>query len=132
MLVLYRWWQSWLDYVNQEMLVEPANGSYETAALNSRRRPPAIYNNDLIDDATSEEVSNVEMELHDTLVEGRDYILLPQPVWEKLHGWFVLILFQFIFLEFKLDLGTFQKLLVPVNYRVFCSKVLQYSNFILR
>jgi DUSP domain len=96
--ILNRWWQSWLDYVNQEIPVASMNGSHENSALSIRRRPPAIDNTDLIDDATSEEVSNVEMELHDTLVEGRDYILLPQPVWEKLHGWLVLILFCFIFL----------------------------------
>jgi DUSP domain len=99
MLILNRWWQSWLDYVNQEIPTASANGSHETAALSILRRPLAIDNTDLIDDATSEEVSDVEMELHDTLVEGRDYILLPQPVWEKLHGWLVLILFHFTFLK---------------------------------
>uniref|UniRef100_A0A453HXB3 DUSP domain-containing protein n=1 Tax=Aegilops tauschii subsp. strangulata TaxID=200361 RepID=A0A453HXB3_AEGTS len=35
------------------------------------------------------EVSDMQIELHDTLVEGRDYILLPQQVWEKLHSWYV-------------------------------------------
>ncbi|KAJ3701575.1 hypothetical protein LUZ61_005280 [Rhynchospora tenuis] len=87
-LITQRWWQNWLDYVNQEVPVASANGSHENAASSSNRRPQAIDNTDLINDATSEEVSNVEMELHDTLVEGRDYILLPQPVWEKLHGWY--------------------------------------------
>jgi hypothetical protein len=27
------------------------------------------------------------IELHDTLVEGTDYILLPQEVWNKLYKW---------------------------------------------
>lgn len=62
-------------------------GSHQhDAACPSTKRPSAIDNSDLIYDGSSE-VSNVEIELHDTLVEGRDYILLPQQVWEKLHGW---------------------------------------------
>lgn len=84
-----RWWQCWLDYVNQDMTTTSTNGPshhHELAGLSTPKRPSAIDNSDLISDATSE-LSNVEIELHDTLVEGRDYILLPQPVWEKLHGW---------------------------------------------
>lgn len=62
-------------------------GSYHHESVSSTsRRPAAIDNSDLIDDVVSE-VSNVEIELHETLVEGRDYILLPQQVWEKLYGW---------------------------------------------
>lgn len=82
-----RWWQSWLDYVNQDMASNSANGSHHLdSGCPNTKRPLAIDNSDLIYDASSE-VSNVETELHDTLVEGRDYILLPQQVWEKLNGW---------------------------------------------
>ena len=92
LLWVNRWWQRWLDYVNQDMTSSSVNGSssygshHHDSASSSAKRPSAIDNSDLIYDATSE-VSNVEFELHDTLVEGRDYILLPQQVWEKLHGW---------------------------------------------
>ncbi|KAJ8475633.1 hypothetical protein OPV22_019360 [Ensete ventricosum] len=92
-LITHRWWQRWLDYVNQDMTSSSVNGSssygshHHDSASSSAKRPSAIDNSDLIYDATSE-VSNVEFELHDTLVEGRDYILLPQQVWEKLHGWY--------------------------------------------
>ncbi|KAJ3671901.1 hypothetical protein LUZ60_007980 [Juncus effusus] len=84
-LITHKWWQSWLDYVNQDSSSTSTNGSHE---IGSSRRPSAIDNSNLIDEATSEEVSNVEMELHDTLVEGRDYILLPQQVWEKFQSWY--------------------------------------------
>lgn len=87
-LITHRWWQSWIDYVIQDLANSTNNGSHHHEhGSNVLRRPGAIDNTDLIDD-TASEVSNMEIELHDTLVEGRDYILLPQQVWEKLHGWY--------------------------------------------
>ncbi|URE22780.1 ubiquitin carboxyl-terminal hydrolase [Musa troglodytarum] len=92
-LISQRWWQHWLDYVNQDMTSSSVSGSssygahHHDSASSSAKRPSAIDNSDLIYDATSKG-SNVEIELHDTLVEGRDYILLPQQIWEKLHGWY--------------------------------------------
>ncbi|CAO2144099.1 unnamed protein product [Urochloa humidicola] len=87
-LITTRWWQSWIDYVIQDLSSITSNGSHHhDFGSKTPRRPGAIDNTDLIDDAALE-VSNMEMEIHDTLVEGRDYILLPQPVWEKLHGWY--------------------------------------------
>ena len=50
------------------------------------KRPSVIDNSDLIYDTTSED-STIGIELHDTLVEGRDYILLPQEVWNQLYAW---------------------------------------------
>lgn len=50
------------------------------------KRPSGIDNSDLIDEATSED-SNVGVDLHNTLIEGRDYILLPQEVWKQLYAW---------------------------------------------
>jgi ubiquitin carboxyl-terminal hydrolase 4/11/15 len=84
---LNRWWQSWIDYLIQDLTGATSNG-YHHHEFGSKtpRRPGAIDNTDLIDDA-SFEISNTEIEIHDNLVEGRDYILLPQQVWEKLHGW---------------------------------------------
>jgi ubiquitin carboxyl-terminal hydrolase 4/11/15 len=84
-----RWWQSWIDYVIQDSAGVTSNGSHQHEfASNAPRRPGPIDNLDLLDDVASE-VSSMDIELHDTLVEGRDYILLPQQVWEKLHGWYV-------------------------------------------
>lgn len=87
-LITTRWWQSWIDYVIQDLTSVTSNGSHHHEfGSKTPRRPGAINNTDLIDDAALE-VSNMEIEIHDTLVEGRDYILLPQQVWEKLHGWY--------------------------------------------
>ncbi|KAJ1275321.1 hypothetical protein BS78_05G127000 [Paspalum vaginatum] len=87
-LITTRWWQSWIDYVIQDLTGATSNGSHNNEfGSKTLRRPGAIDNTDLIDDAALE-VSNMEIELHDTLVEGRDYILLPQQVWEKFHGWY--------------------------------------------
>lgn len=82
-----RWWQSWIDYLIQDLTGATSNGSHHHEfGSKTPRRPGAIDNTDLIDDVPLE-VSNMEIEIHDNLVEGRDYILLPQQVWEKLHGW---------------------------------------------
>lgn len=87
-LITNRWWQSWIDYVIQDSAGVTSNGyHHHEFGSNAPRRPGAINNTDLLDDLAYE-VSNMDMELHDTLVEGRDYILLPQQVWEKLHGWY--------------------------------------------
>ena len=50
-------------------------------------RPASIDNSDLVVDVKCED-SNVEPELHDTLMEGRDFILLPQNVWRQFHKWY--------------------------------------------
>ncbi|KAK8948483.1 Ubiquitin carboxyl-terminal hydrolase 5 [Platanthera zijinensis] len=87
---LVRWWQSWLDYVNHDMNSTVSNGygshNYESPSSSSPKRPFAIDNSDLVNEATIE-ISYVDIELHETLVEGRDYILLPQEVWDRLLGW---------------------------------------------
>ncbi|GJN25107.1 hypothetical protein PR202_gb12894 [Eleusine coracana subsp. coracana] len=77
-LITTRWWQSWIDYVIED---STSNGSHlNEFSSKTQRRPGAIDNTDLIDDTASDEISSMEIELHDTLVEGRDYILLPQQV----------------------------------------------------
>ncbi|KAJ6921455.1 hypothetical protein NC652_015381 [Populus alba x Populus x berolinensis] len=87
-LITQRWWQHWIDYVNQEQTNVTNDGSSmleNCDVVSSSRRPASIDNSDLIHDANSEE-SNVGFEIHDTLLEGRDYILLPQEVWNQLYG----------------------------------------------
>lgn len=52
----------------------------------SEHRPAGIDNSDLIyDDAAAEDT----VDIHDTLLEGRDYVLLPQQVWNQLHSWYL-------------------------------------------
>ncbi|KAK1259788.1 Ubiquitin carboxyl-terminal hydrolase 5 [Acorus gramineus] len=83
-LITQRWWQNWLDYVNHDATNNMNDGELTDS---SPRKPSGIDNSDLIYDGVLE-VSNAEMELHDTLVEGRDYILLPQEVWKQLYEWY--------------------------------------------
>ncbi|KAL6875597.1 hypothetical protein ACP4OV_013110 [Aristida adscensionis] len=87
-LITTRWWQSWIDYVTQDLTSVTSNGSHHHEfGSNTSRRPGAIDNSDLIDDKTHLN-SYMEFELHDTLVEGRDYVLLPQQVWQMLYDWY--------------------------------------------
>lgn len=91
-LINQRWWQHWTEYVNQDQ----TNTSYDGSSLSEHcdlanssalKRPPGIDNSDLIDDTVSED-SGTGIDIHDNLLEGRDYILLPQKVWNQLVGWY--------------------------------------------
>lgn len=92
-LISLRWWQSWLDYVNHDTASATNNGSlyssdyYESASSSTPKRPSSIDNSDLLYELTSED-TNTGIDLHDALVEGRDYILLPQEVWKQLYAWY--------------------------------------------
>ncbi|GMP90082.1 hypothetical protein CsSME_00041368 [Camellia sinensis var. sinensis] len=89
-LITQRWWQDWLEYVNQNQATIANDGSSserpDSVVLSNLKRPSAIDNSDLIYEAASED-STIGIELHDTLVEGTDYILLPQEVWNQLYAW---------------------------------------------
>ncbi|XP_027349722.1 ubiquitin carboxyl-terminal hydrolase 5 isoform X2 [Abrus precatorius] len=91
-LITQRWWQHWIEYVNQDQ----TNTSYDGSSLSEHcdlanssalKKPAGIDNSDLIDDAVSED-SGTGIEIHDTLLEGRDYVLLPQEVWNQLFRWY--------------------------------------------
>lgn len=86
-----RWWQHWIEYVNQDQPINANDGSsfaeiYDSFGSSMLKRPANIDNSDLIYDAASED-SNASIEIHDTLLEGRDYVLLPQEVWNQLYLW---------------------------------------------
>ncbi|KAK4408742.1 Ubiquitin carboxyl-terminal hydrolase 5 [Sesamum angolense] len=86
-----RWWQNWLEYVNQNQSGNVNDGSssehHGSVSSSTLKRPSCIDNSDLIDETVSED-SALGIELHDTLVEGTDYILLPQEVWNQLYSWY--------------------------------------------
>ncbi|KAL6549259.1 ubiquitin-specific protease [Orobanche hederae] len=90
-LINQRWWQEWLDYVNQNQTSNVNDGSstghHGSGSSTALKRPNYIDNSDLIDETVSED-SAMGTELHDTLVEGTDYILLPQEVWNQLYSWY--------------------------------------------
>lgn len=73
---------------------DQSNTSYDGSSLSEHdltnssalKRPAGIDNSDLIDDTVSED-SGMGIEIHDTLLEGRDYVLLPQEVWDQLFRW---------------------------------------------
>ncbi|XP_059659946.1 ubiquitin carboxyl-terminal hydrolase 5 isoform X1 [Cornus florida] len=90
-LITQRWWQDWIEYVTQIQTTITNDGSssehHDSVGSSSLKRPSVIDNSDLINEAASED-STLGLELHDTLVEGTDYILLPQEVWNQLYAWY--------------------------------------------
>ncbi|KAL9224386.1 hypothetical protein vseg_000423 [Gypsophila vaccaria] len=89
-LITQRWWQNWLDYVNNEQMNVvndgPSSLSSDSSGACELRRPSNIDNKNLIHDNASIDCKTAE--LHDTLVEGRDYVLLPEEVWNQLYTWY--------------------------------------------
>nr|XP_043636316.1 ubiquitin carboxyl-terminal hydrolase 5-like [Erigeron canadensis] len=85
-LINQRWWRTWSEYVNQnlandESSVEPrGSGSSRTV-----QKPQSIDNSDLICGSSSE---NSTFEIHEALVEGTDYILVPEKVWNQFYSWY--------------------------------------------
>lgn len=95
-----RWWQHWIEYVNQDQQNNANDGSSlsehgDLVGPSSPKRPAGIDNSDLIYDPASDDTS-MDIEIHDTLLEGRDYVLLPQEVWNQLYSWFVKMSFHFL------------------------------------
>ncbi|KAM7496314.1 hypothetical protein LguiA_020728 [Lonicera macranthoides] len=90
-LITQRWWQDWLEYVNQNQATCTNDGSSfehnDSVGSSTTKKPSGIDNSDLIYEAAFE-ASTTGVELHDTLVEGTDYILLPQEVWNQLYAWY--------------------------------------------
>ncbi|KAL7124612.1 hypothetical protein ABFS83_14G060800 [Erythranthe nasuta] len=90
-LITQRWWQDWLEYVNQNQTGNVNDGSssehHTSVSSTALKRPSCIDNSDLIDEAVPED-SATGIELLDTLVEGTDYILLPEEVWNQLYSWY--------------------------------------------
>ncbi|XP_051131096.1 ubiquitin carboxyl-terminal hydrolase 5 [Andrographis paniculata] len=90
-LITQRWWQEWLGYVNQNQGGNVNDGSssehHDSVNSSAIKRPSSIDNSDLMDESVSEDPA-MGIEIHDTLVEGTDYILLPQEVWNQLWSWY--------------------------------------------
>ncbi|XP_022875157.1 ubiquitin carboxyl-terminal hydrolase 5-like isoform X1 [Olea europaea var. sylvestris] len=90
-LITQRWWQDWLKYVNQSQTSVMNDGSFSdhhnSVGSSASARPRCIENSDLIYETESEDSAKT-IELQDTLVEGTDYILLPEGVWNQLYSWY--------------------------------------------
>ncbi|KAI7738460.1 hypothetical protein M8C21_031589 [Ambrosia artemisiifolia] len=76
-LISYRWWQSWSAFVNQN----PTTSSSSSIL----QRPPSIDNSDLICESSPD---NSTIDIHDTLVEGTDYILVTERIWNQFYAWY--------------------------------------------
>lgn len=74
------------DQTNTSYDASSLSEQFDLANSSALKRPAGIDNSDLIDDAVLED-SGTGIEIHDTLLEGRDYVLLPQEVWNQLFRW---------------------------------------------
>lgn len=85
-----RWFTSWQKYTGQDVdsyLFD--KHSPDSESLDFQKlvdRPGPIDNSDILVNGTATEGN--DLELRRTLQERFDYILVPQPVWEKLFDWY--------------------------------------------
>nr|GEW36985.1 ubiquitin carboxyl-terminal hydrolase 5 isoform X1 [Tanacetum cinerariifolium] len=89
-LVNSRWWNKWNDYVYINKTVGTNEGSssehQDSVSASTPKRPSSIDNSVLINEAASN--STIGIELHDTLQEHTDYILVPEETWNQLCAWY--------------------------------------------
>ncbi|KAK8585998.1 hypothetical protein V6N13_130524 [Hibiscus sabdariffa] len=88
------WFQRWERYVGidvDENLI--GNQSSDSRHINGAssamaERPGPIDNTDIVENGNNSDSKENEMQLRRMLMEGQDYVLVPQGVWEKLHEWY--------------------------------------------
>ncbi|EEF43462.1 ubiquitin carboxyl-terminal hydrolase 9 [Ricinus communis] len=91
-VVSARWFAGWQRYVgqgNNSHLVDgqPSDSQHlHVVPLTVADRPGPIDNSDLVQNGSNIEAD--DLELSRTLLEGRDYVLVPQKVWDKLVQWY--------------------------------------------
>ncbi|CAN1254804.1 Ubiquitin carboxyl-terminal hydrolase 10 [Linum perenne] len=87
-----RWFSEWERYVgqgaNDRLSDWQSSDSQNTddSTSTSVERPGPIDNSDLVDNASNS--GGDDLDLVRTLLEGKDYVLVPQQVWEKLVQWY--------------------------------------------
>ncbi|XP_021300601.1 ubiquitin carboxyl-terminal hydrolase 9-like isoform X2 [Herrania umbratica] len=89
-----RWFRMWERYVgidaddnligNQSSDSRQWNGASSVVA----ERPGPIDNSDIVQNGSDCDCKENEIQLRRLLMEGQDYVLVPQGVWEKLHEWY--------------------------------------------
>ncbi|XP_023770478.1 ubiquitin carboxyl-terminal hydrolase 9 [Lactuca sativa] len=89
-VVSNRWFTKWQKYVGEEtgayQLEELSNDKQASASSKVGERPGPIDNTDIIANEGGHDGN--DLQLPRTLVEREDYVLVPQGVWDKLHGWY--------------------------------------------
>ena len=78
-----RWFVSWVKYTQHDNGC--AMGEHSPEVPDGIDAPGPIDNSDLVSDANDGEVNSLE--LIRTLEEQRDYVLVPEAVWNKLLEW---------------------------------------------
>ncbi|KAD3641397.1 hypothetical protein E3N88_30621 [Mikania micrantha] len=85
-----RWFTRWQRYVGEETgeheLKEVATVNQVSTLTKAGERPGPIDNTDIITNGDGRDGG--DLQLHRTLNERSDYVLVPQVIWEKLHGWY--------------------------------------------
>lgn len=81
-VVSNRWFTKWQKYVGEEAGVyefkDSSTDKQASPLTKPGERPGPIDNTDIVTNG----------DLSRTLVEGSDYVLVPQGVWDKLHSWY--------------------------------------------
>eukprot|EP00268_Persea_americana_P027801 TRINITY_DN27076_c0_g1_i2.p1 TRINITY_DN27076_c0_g1~~TRINITY_DN27076_c0_g1_i2.p1 ORF type:complete len:926 (-),score=172.52 TRINITY_DN27076_c0_g1_i2:429-3206(-) len=78
-----KWWRDWQEYIGGQ---EDAEVFPIDESSSSQQRPAEIDNSDLVPSGVDGD--NDELDLVRSLVEGLDYVLVPQEVWKKLIEWY--------------------------------------------
>ncbi|KAI7733857.1 hypothetical protein M8C21_028642 [Ambrosia artemisiifolia] len=85
-----RWFTKWQKYVGEETgeyeLEEASVDEQSSTLTKAGERPGPIDNTDIINNEDGRDGG--DLQLYRTLTENIDYVLVPQVVWEKLHGWY--------------------------------------------
>ncbi|MCL7044181.1 hypothetical protein MKW94_030699 [Papaver nudicaule] len=86
------WYMDWLRYTGQDtgdnMFDRPFVGplSQNGNIFETPIRPGQIDNSHLVLDGS--DADGIDLDMHKTLEERRDYVLVPQEVWKKFHDWY--------------------------------------------
>lgn len=82
-VVSNRWFASWQRYTGLSTGAYAFNEASSEAQPSGTHRPGPIDNTDIVANGNQD-----DPQLLRTLEEGRDYVLVPQEVWERLYGWY--------------------------------------------
>ncbi|XVF53187.1 hypothetical protein PTKIN_Ptkin05aG0080200 [Pterospermum kingtungense] len=89
-----RWFQRWERFVgidaNGDLIENESSDSrhFDGASSMVAERPGPIDNSDIVQNGSDCDCKENEIQLRRGLMEGQDYVLVPQGVWEKLHEWY--------------------------------------------
>lgn len=84
-------WQRYIGKIEDDYPFDSHSvGSPSVASSNTKDRPGPIDNSDIIINGVQNK--DEDLQLLRTLEEGRDYVLVPEEVWERLLKWYLCLL----------------------------------------